>query len=78
MIRPYRSASSAQPKSDTRVQVMITDKDLDDTIGKLKLNGVVGDGNTVDRRDMLVDMIYELSGRRDLVFGDLIGIGVWR
>ncbi|KAJ3873414.1 FAD binding domain-containing protein, partial [Lentinula edodes] len=60
------------------LQVMITDKDLDDTIGKFKLNGVVGDGNTVERRDMLVDMIYELSGRRDWVFGDLIGIGVWR
>ncbi|KAJ3850352.1 FAD binding domain-containing protein [Lentinula lateritia] len=55
---PQHSTPS-QPKKDTRVQVMIAGKDVEDTIEKLKLNGV-------------------LSGRKDLVFGDLIGIGVWR
>ncbi|KAH7878759.1 FAD binding domain-containing protein [Lentinula edodes] len=84
LIRPYMSAFSAQhstpsqPKSDTRVQVMIASQDVEYTTENFKLNGVVGDGNTKGRRDMLVDMIHELSGRKDLVFGDLIGIGVWR
>ncbi|KAJ4490161.1 FAD binding domain-containing protein [Lentinula aciculospora] len=81
-IRPYQSAVSAQhstpsqPKNDTRVQVMIAGKDVQGIIEKLNLAPENRDTN--EERDALVDMIHEMSGRKDLIFGDLIGMGVWR
>ncbi|KAJ3822114.1 FAD binding domain-containing protein [Lentinula raphanica] len=83
LIRPYMSSYSAQhstpsqPKNDTRVQVMIAGPDVD-----VIARSVIGEGemnaSTTEGRDALVRIIHEMSGRKDLIFGDLIGMGVWR
>ncbi|KAE9408813.1 FAD/NAD(P)-binding domain-containing protein [Gymnopus androsaceus JB14] len=74
LFRPYRSAYSAQHSiptqtlNDTRTQVVLSASDLE--LERL--------ATLCNDRDALVEEIYALSGRRDLLFGDLIGAAIWK
>ncbi|KAJ3794429.1 FAD binding domain-containing protein [Lentinula aff. detonsa] len=82
LMRPYRSAFSAQhstptqPKSDTRMQLMIAGPDVNELAQTMEEHNL--NGSTKEGRDALVKVVHEMSGRRDFIFGDLIGMGMWR
>ncbi|KAE9408898.1 FAD/NAD(P)-binding domain-containing protein [Gymnopus androsaceus JB14] len=74
LFRPYQSAYSAQHSTptqtfnDTRTQVMLSASDLE--LERL--------ATLCNDRDALVEEIYALSGRRDLLFGNLIDAAIWK